>query len=241
MANKFLENSGATPGKLVLVGILAVIFAGVMISNFTGSPSTPATTERPPRRLPGVTDVTGNNTAEPAPAVRSAALPESKDWPVVEPSSVARHNPFDLPATIREIERAKREEQERLAREREEAERLEQERQANAAVEEAARLEERLAEERAAEEARRRAEREQQAVQTLQALRASGIGIAVINGDSRVVEIGGRRLQAGDTVAGFKIVEVRADGSVILEFIDEDSADGEPLVEQCRDEECDDE
>ncbi|MEM7455376.1 MAG: hypothetical protein AAF456_13580 [Planctomycetota bacterium] len=225
MANKFLENSGATPGKLILVGVLGVIFAGVMISNFAGGPTAPQPAADRPSRIPSVaTEVA----TEDAPAdLPAESMPDivTIEWPTMEPETVAMNNPFDLPEKILVIERARREEEERLAREREEAERRERELAEQTAAEQEARMERERIRQELEEEARQCQIRRENAIRTLQALRESGIGIALVSGESRVVEIGGQRFEVGDTVAGFRITEVRDDGSVILEFVDDHDED----------------
>ena len=47
-------------------------------------------------------------------------------------------------------------------------------------------------------------------------LQKSGIGIALISPDSKVIKIGEKKFQVGDMLQGLRIVEIRPDGSVVV-------------------------
>ncbi len=88
------SKSGATPGKLVLIGVLAVVFIVVLIVQFGGDSSAD-----PPAAL-------GLETTPPQnPAVatrRPIATPDETPtpWPVLECDEVIGYDPFSTPTTL---------------------------------------------------------------------------------------------------------------------------------------------
>jgi hypothetical protein len=90
------EKIGATPGKLVLVGVLGVIFLGVIASQFLGGDAADlaasAAPRVPARRLPR--HIAPQPTGEAPPAQAAVARP----WPVISLAQALAHDPFAQPA-----------------------------------------------------------------------------------------------------------------------------------------------
>jgi hypothetical protein len=101
--------AGATPKKLALIGVLAVVLVGVLYFQFGGSAeedvplvtAAEATTKRPPR--PATSAAAGA-------AKATSSVPEAKEWllePIDRPqwkapelAHVVRYDPFALPAAF---------------------------------------------------------------------------------------------------------------------------------------------
>ncbi len=86
---------GATPGKLVLMGVLAVVFVVVLIVQFGGDSSAEPVAALGPEATPPPQN----------PAVaggRPIATPDEAPtpWPVLECAEVIGYDPFSLPATL---------------------------------------------------------------------------------------------------------------------------------------------
>jgi hypothetical protein len=90
----WLERNGATPGKLAMVGTLAVVLATVMVRNFTASESPVATTKAPP-----TTTARAKTPAKPKPSQPTTARhqPTRKVWPKYSLEQVTRHDPLAKP------------------------------------------------------------------------------------------------------------------------------------------------
>lgn len=92
----FMQRAGATPGKLALIGVLAIILTYVIVSQL---PSTP------PPRLELVTPEPAASAV--APVAPLAAVPaeqavsgeaRAKPWPAADLDAVVRFDPFAAPA-----------------------------------------------------------------------------------------------------------------------------------------------
>jgi hypothetical protein len=99
---------GATPGKLLLIAVLAVVFVAVILFQFTGKEEPP-----PPRRNAGVS---GRAVARPKPSSTRvpASAPEGDDvlkkerhWPKIALEEVLQHDPFAVPPALRPPEAPK--------------------------------------------------------------------------------------------------------------------------------------
>jgi hypothetical protein len=122
---------GATPSKLVLIAVLAVVFVGVLVFQFSGKEEPP-----PPR------EKTGASESRPRPAAgrtRVAASPrgdgdvrrKDRTWPQIALKEVLQHDPFAVPRALRPPEEPKpatpvlktpdKSRQEELERQREQA------------------------------------------------------------------------------------------------------------------------
>ncbi len=91
------SKSGATPGKLVLIGVLAVVFIVVLIVQFGGDSSAdppaavgPETAPPPQRQNPAI--------AQRRPTTKPDEAPTP--WPVLECDEVIGYDPFSPPATL---------------------------------------------------------------------------------------------------------------------------------------------
>lgn len=47
-------------------------------------------------------------------------------------------------------------------------------------------------------------------------MQESGIGIALVTPEEQVIKIGNKKLKVGDMWDGFRIVEIRANGEVVV-------------------------
>ncbi len=89
---------GMTVKQAILIGVLLVVFAGVLLSGQGGTESAGATAD------PAVTAVTATPD-QPAPR-RPSATPDSvapvTHWPKVSLAEMLQHNPFQKPAALQE-------------------------------------------------------------------------------------------------------------------------------------------
>lgn len=87
----WMERSGATPGKLVLIGVLALVLAYVIISQLPSRKSAPVslTVEPPPA---------SETTATPAKSqTTDVNAVQRAEWPSPDLSQVVAHDPFATP------------------------------------------------------------------------------------------------------------------------------------------------
>lgn len=187
--SKLLESSnlGATPGKLVLIALLAVVFVVVVAVQFGGSSSAKQTcppekhkapTSRPPAQI-------APRDVQPSPRPRSAQN-ASHQWPKSELNEVLGYDPFAAPASFfdhqnsanstgkRELDDGPSARQEELARQRAEQD------------------------------------------QFLEQLRKDGVKAVVgsaVNG--RAALIAAQTVRLGDVLGGFRVIAIEADGVVL--------------------------
>ncbi len=201
-----LEELGLTRNKAILIGILGTVFIGVLVTNLmpaSNSPSAGTLKRRKPRLRSVSNSKRSNNKQSIAADVKRKAL----EWPEFKLADVITHDPFALPAALRpEKEEATAETN--VANQTTDTTAAEAARTAEAA---AARLKElQLAQ---MEQEQREQELKMERVRELQ---KSGIGIALISPDSKVIKIGEKKFQVGDMLQGLRIVEIRPDGSVVV-------------------------
>lgn len=89
-AQSWLERNGATPGKLALMGVLALILGYVIISQLPGKK--PAAISL--RSAPPLTGVTSPQTNQADPVTTA---PQRKAWPKLKVSQAVVHDPFAAP------------------------------------------------------------------------------------------------------------------------------------------------
>ena len=192
MISKRLKDMGLTPAKAILIAVLILVFVGVVLSNFTGS-GTSTTAEAEPHRRPAKLTNVGRNL--PGPLAQSAAANSQlmKKWPEIGLDQAIAHDPFALPVVLRPKEVEVVEE--------------EPERPKDLKADEEAELERQIAE--------REILRKKQ-MDTIKAMQESGIGIALVTPEEQVIKIGNKKLKVGDMWDGVRIVEIRANGEVVV-------------------------
>lgn len=89
-AQSWLERNGATPGKLALIGVLALILGYVIISQLPGKK--PAAISL--RTAPPLAGVASPQTNQADPLTKA---PQRKAWPKLEVSQAVVHDPFAAP------------------------------------------------------------------------------------------------------------------------------------------------
>lgn len=93
-SNDWWQRTGATPGKLILIGVLAVVLAYVILSQVMGPSQTPAVAAVPATTTP-------SPQAAPPPASPSGqprpAPPHQQPWPQPDLAKVVAFDPFAAP------------------------------------------------------------------------------------------------------------------------------------------------
>lgn len=94
--------TGVTPGKLALIGVLAVILVVVLVVQFggfgdsDGAPTPP--TVRPTAKTPSAAPQTP--IAPPSASTPADATAETSDWPSFTAEEARRYDPFAVPAAM---------------------------------------------------------------------------------------------------------------------------------------------
>lgn len=207
MSVTFLDRIGLTKGKAILIAILLLIFVSVVVSNLMPASSKPTVASKPRTATSDATGLKKNRRQSTRSAVNNRSRkPNDKrrlvnraplSWPKIELSDAIKHDPFALPIALQPEAKEQVIEQAAVEESNDEALKLERERL------EIARL----------EQLRKR----QQQLARLRELQKSGIGIALISPEAKIVKVGDKKLQVGDRLDGFRIVEIRPDGSVVVE------------------------
>ncbi|MCH7726756.1 MAG: hypothetical protein IH991_09790 [Planctomycetes bacterium] len=206
------KKSGITPGKLILIGVLAVVLVVVIVLQTGGDTPTTKTNENGSNK---------NTVARRRKHARVPAQPPQASltsprqaiaWPVMTVEEVIAHDPFALPALPTDVAESNLESSSEgstadqnadtsLARQEEER-RL----QIEAALE---RQEYLLAKHRAL-------------AQKLGELKKKGVEMVFLGAGKPIARIGTQNVQVGDVIDGFRIVDIRMDGTVSVEFIDDE-------------------
>jgi len=96
--NRFPANLGFTPGKLVLIAVLALVLVGTLVYQFIGTDAGPVVyTKRTPH--PSQDETANSPTASGsngAPAIRAVA----GKWPQISVSEASRFDPFAFPEEL---------------------------------------------------------------------------------------------------------------------------------------------
>jgi hypothetical protein len=183
------KQAGVTPGKLALIGVLAVALVGVLYLQY--GPTTkraPTTTLRPPAE-PESAASPARATSPADAAHASATAPRKKTgaitgWQSPELGSIVQYDPFALPTSFpqpRQIEVAGATSPTKTAEE--------------ASAQQAA-----LAEERTKSETE------------LQGLRQQGVQAILRRDDQYVAIVGDHEVHVGDQINGFTVIAIDADG-----------------------------
>lgn len=183
---------GATPGKLILIAVLAVVLVVVVAVQFGGSSGANETSqpeevvEAPaaePAASPAVADEGG-------PPGDSQTVEVSRAWPERKLADVLQHDPFATPELL-------------IPRDEASATDADLERQAQAAA-------------RREELARKRAEQDRFA----ERLQKEGVRALVGSArNGRAAIVGGETVRVGDVLGEFRVIAIEADG-VVLERLE---------------------
>ena len=184
------QRAGLTQGKLVLIGVLAVVLAVVMYIQFGGSEAQPPAAsvadvpaEQPAPRVAAPPPLS-KALAEAAPAASSAALSESdqKLWKSPELDTVVQHDPFALPAAFPQPPHVAAGSSATAA--------------AAAAGSDASQLTETV----------------DRLQKDLEELRQRGVRVIVRERDQYVAMVGYRTIHVGDEINGFTVTAIAPDG-----------------------------
>ena len=200
------EWTGATPGKLALVGVLILILVGVLVVQFSDSGSTEGgsvSLPRTPHQGTVVRSAVRRVHQQPIGKPSGTALSESIRWPKLSLSETLSHNPFEFDAAFALKMRQARGEQN--VAEKAAARRIAAEKQA---AEHAHR--ERL--QREAEERRAFAVRAKKRAQTLSRLRQLGVSAVYRGRDGWTALLDGQVVKPGDVVAGHRVARISEAG-----------------------------
>ncbi len=188
-----------TPRQLALIGVLAVILAGVLYVQFGGQgepdqPEAPTPSRAGPRGLAPVA-ATRDAQAKPSagqPKPAGEPTPPRPAWPKLSADEAAAYDPFGLPEAFARTAAAVRKKEASLGK-----------RQA-------------------------RSQRKAEQDRTLAALRSTGVA-AVFRGPAESVAIVGRNLvRVGDELNGFRVVSIDPDGVLLAPSNPQDGQEDQP-------------
>ena len=180
---------GATPGKLVLIGVLGVVLIGVLVFQFKSSPAAEQTgrharNDRRPTEEPAA-EIASKDVPDPSGGPAEEKRPHQ--WPSSKLSDVLEYDPFATPSEFY------------AARDAANATRRHRELEAGSSA-------------RREELARRRAEQDQ----FLDQLQKEGVQAVVGSaGHGHAALVGSRTIRPGDVLGGFRVVAIEADGVVL--------------------------
>ncbi len=212
MANKqsSAQQAGATPGKLALVGVLAVVLLGVIYSKYGG---TTVQTAQPaaPRQAPRIPSTPAPKTVETLSVPAAAASEPRKktgttdSWQSPDLASVVDYDPFRLQASLRQADRDWELAQSAAEKARAAAERAKQLK--DAALAKMAALEQAERDRLAAIEVERTASESE-----LQGLKKQGVGVIIKKKEEFVAMVGDQEVRVGDEINGFTVIAIDANG-----------------------------
>jgi hypothetical protein len=180
------KQAGVTPGKLVLIGVLAFVFGGVLYIQF--GPTTESASTSAPR--PTAAAKSTNSPAATAVVVSPASTAPRKitgalaNWRLPDLTAVVEYDPFALPASFPQPRRVDDE---------------------TAIAENDSRTKD------AAELAALEAERTKSKAE-LQRLRQQGVRVIIVKKDKFVAIVGDQEVHVGDQIDGFTVIAIDADG-----------------------------
>jgi hypothetical protein len=185
------KQTGVTPGKLALVGVLAVVLGGVLYIQF-GPISQQASTSAPPPAMAAESTASpiDSNAAVDVALAPADAAPSKKtgavaSWQLPELASVVEYDPFALPASFPQPQNA--DEEAALAHNAVQTQ--------DASVQQAA-----LAAERTKSETE------------LQGLRQQGVQVILRLDNKYAAIVGDKEVHVGDQIDGFTVIAIDADG-----------------------------
>jgi hypothetical protein len=189
VANKpsWAKKAGITPGKIVLIAVLAVVLVGVLYIQFAPSTKPVLQAVRPAVVAAAAAAGTSNQTTK---AADAAAAPRKKtgtvaSWQSPDLTPIIDYDPFALPASFPQPQRP--DEQMAMA-------------QSATAAEDAS-----------AQQAALEAERAQSESE-LQGLRQQGVAVIIKKKKQYVAIVGEQEVHVGDQINGFTVIAIDADG-----------------------------
>lgn len=183
---QFLRNQGATPGKLALIGVLAVImFVVIWVQLPSAEPgavearSSAEAMNEPPAPMPAAAK--GGETLAEAPAnsTKPTELPR-KAWPEFSIQSLLRCDPFAHQAWSRPIPKKDSPATEVVAD-------------------------------------KKIAPPPLHATNPLGELKQKGVSLVLLANGQKVARVGGQQFRVGDTINGYRIMDIAKDGMVLEE------------------------
>ena len=185
------KQAGVTPGKLALIGVLAVVLGGVLYIQFgPTTKSAPVSTPPPMAAAESTANPTNASAATVVGAATAAAAQSKKTgalarWQSPDLVPVVDYDPFALPATFPQPRRIDDE---------------------TALAQNAAQTKDSAAELAALEAERAKSEAE------LQGLRQQGVDVIIVKKDKYVAIVGDQEVHVGDQIDGFTVIAIDADG-----------------------------
>jgi hypothetical protein len=185
--DNWMKKAGVTPGKLTLIGVLAVVLCVVLYQQLRPL----VKTRNPPTQLAAAAhnDATSPQSAvslaEPATTTDDSA-PRKKtgtvtSWQSPNLASIVQYDPFALPATFPQPQNPDEQ---------------------SAIAQNAAHAEEATADQEALEAERAKFEGE------LEALRQQGVALIIKRKNAYVAVVGDQELHVGDEINGFKVIAI---------------------------------
>jgi len=209
MSSELLERIGLTKGKAIAIAVLGFIFIGVLVSNFMPASPKPSSDKRAAKResrrpaaarrqlvrqpVRSTTRSRSNNTTSQQTLVNRSTL----TWPEFKLADVVKHDPFALPVALRPKVVETKPDTNQTDEINQQALQLERDRLEIARQEKLIKRKEQM--------------------ERLRELQKAGVGIAMVSPEAKVITVGDKKLQVGDLLEGFRIVEIRPDGSVVVE------------------------
>ena len=193
MGNKptWAKQAGMTPGKLALIGVLAVVLGGVLYLQ-SGPISQQASTSAPPPAMAAESTAspTDSNAAVDVAIAPVDAAPSKKtgavaSWQLPDLASVVEYDPFALPASFPQPQNADEE---------------------AALAQNAVQTQDASAVQAALEAERTKSETE------LQGLRQQGVHVIIKRENKYVAIVGDTEVHVGDQIDGFTVIAIDADG-----------------------------
>lgn len=185
---------GATPGKLALIGVLAIVLCGVLYLQFgpTAKPASRSATR--PMAATESTTKPSHSSAAVAVSVATAAAPHRKtgalaNWHSPKLASIVEYDPFALPASFPQPASVK-----------ENTATVQNANQARSAAEQLAALQ--------AERTKSEAE--------LKKLQQEAVQIII---DRKVAVVGGREVHVGDKINGFTVISIDGDNVQVVKDV----------------------
>jgi hypothetical protein len=182
------KQAGVTPGRIILIGVLAIVLAAVLYSRFgpESGKGLPATASRSAARQRATKP--GSATAKSAQAAALKKTGSVSVWQSPNLAAVVKYDPFALPAAFPQPRKAG-----------DETDLAQNASQAQSASAQLAALE--------AERAKSEAE--------LQALRQQGVQVIIENKNNKkqyVAVVGTEKVHVGDKIQGFTVIAIDANG-----------------------------
>lgn len=206
MANQqltWMERNNVTPGKLILIGLLAVVFLGVVGYQlgplfFRGGPGVAVVATEPRRQREAAQATTNETKPNEAQAGgetvdKVVSVPRRNSvWPTIALEDAIRHDPFRMPVSVRDAILAERQRNEQPEVETESVDEVIARREALLVV-----------------------------------MVKQGVDVVIVDGETAVAAIGELELRVGDVFDGLLVKSITRNG-VELVRVNPQSGQGEP-------------